>query len=193
MSDSDQIMTDDCFLREGRTYLRAFGEHDLPHLSRWWNDSRVTEYLEMGARPTRSVDLERFYSSVSKSDDTVCFAICDSESGALIGTCGLYLISWVARRAQFNILVGEPSAWDQGHGGRATRMTVRYGFETLNLNSINLGVNAENIRAVRSYEKAGFVREGLRRSFIFRNGRYYDMAVYSILRNEYDALLDGKR
>lgn len=175
------------FLRDGATILRAFAEDDLSALAAWWDDARVTEYLEMGARPTRPKDLAQFWRTASEADDAVCFAIC-AEDGRIIGTCGLYLISWIARRAQFNILVGDPDSWDKGHGTRATAMTLAYGFDVLGLNSINLGVNAENKRAIRSYEKAGFRAEGMRRQFIYRNGRYYDMAVFSVLRSEYAAL-----
>lgn len=183
---------ENAYLQDGNTALRAFRESDLPELGGWWDDARVTEFLEMGARPTRQKDLDSFLTTAVQSDDSVCFAICDAETGKIIGTCGLYLISWVARRAQFNILIGEPDAWDRGHGSRAARLTLAYGFDTLNLNSVNLGVNAENKRAVKSYENAGYVKEGVRRSFIFRNGRYYDVALFSVLRDEFNARRGGK-
>jgi len=181
------------FLKSGETFLRGFGEADLSALALWWDDCRVTEFLEMGARPTRPKELQEFWDVAGDSDSAICFAICATDSGQIIGTCGLYQISWIARRAQFNILIGDPESWDRGHGTRATELTLAYGFDILNLNSINLGVNANNERAIRSYEKAGFVAEGVRRQFIFRNARFYDMAVFSILRDEYNARLQGSQ
>lgn len=178
----------DAYLVDGATSLRAFREDDAAHLAAWWDDARVTEFLEMGARPTRKKDLDSFLSAAVQSDDSVCFAICDAGTGKIIGTCGLYLISWIARRAQFNILIGDPEAWDKGHGSRAASLTLAYGFNTLNLNSVHLGVNTENKRAMKSYENAGYTKEGVRRSFIFRNGRYYDVAMYSVLKDEFAAM-----
>ena len=84
-------------------------------------------------------------------------------------------------------LIGEPRVWDKGFGTEATALTVSYGFEVVNLESIQLGVNADNSRAVRAYEKVGFVHEGCRRKFIYRNRRYDDLVVMSIIREEYES------
>lgn len=171
--------------------LRGLQRDDLKSYGRWLDDERVTEFLEMGARPTRDKDIEAFWTLASEAEDTIVFTIVDGESGQVVGNCGLYGIQWVCRRAQFNILIGEPSAWGKGFGTEAAKLLVDYAFLKLNLNSVQLGVNAENKRAVRSYEKAGFVHEGTRRQFVYRNGRYYDTMVMSILRDEHLASRPG--
>lgn len=173
------------FLRGSRIVLRAVARADLEAYRRWLDDPKVTEFLEMGARPTRDADCEAFWRLANESEDAVVFAIVERKTGKTVGTCGLYLLQWVCRRGQFNILVGEPSAWDKGYGTEAARLILGYAFDKLNLNSVQLGVNADNARAVRSYEKVGFVREGVRRQFIYRDGRYYDMVLMSVLRDEY--------
>lgn len=177
------------FLEGEKVMLRGVRRDDLPSYREWLDNPLVTEYLEMGWKPTNEQDLDAAFSSLSGDDDNIAFVIVDRESGEAVGVCGLYLISWVARRAQFNILIGAPSVWNKGLGTQALSLLLGYGFGTLNLESVNLGVNAENKRAQRSYEKAGFVVEGRRRNFIFRNGRYYDLVVMSILRGEF---MDGK-
>lgn len=181
------------FLRGRRIDLRAFKREDLDAYRRWLDDSRVTEFLEMGWRPTRDSDLEAWWKLANESSDSVVFAIVESKRGRCVGTCGLYAISATARRAQFNILIGEPEAWDKGYGTEALGLLVDYGFGVLNLNSIQLGVNADNRRAVRSYEKSGFVKEGARRDFVYRNGRYYNSVMMSLLRREWEARRDKKR
>lgn len=62
---------------------------------------------------------------------------------------------------------------------------LAYAFETLNLNRVELGVHDFNTRAIRAYERAGFVREGVRRQHAFIDGRYIDSLVYGILASEY--------
>jgi RimJ/RimL family protein N-acetyltransferase len=173
------------YLQGKKVALRAFGRGDLPAYRRWLDEPRVTEYLEMGWRPTRDSDVEAWWKLADETPDAVVFAIVDARKGKAVGTCGLYAISWIARRAQFNILIGEPTAWDKGFGTEALSLLLAYGFDVLNLESINLGVNADNKRAVRSYEKAGFAVEGVRRKFVYRNGRYYDSIMMSVLREEY--------
>ncbi len=62
---------------------------------------------------------------------------------------------------------------------------LRLGFEEFNLNRIELDVLASNHRAIRAYEKAGFVAEGRSREAIFRGGRFVDLLRYAILRWEW--------
>jgi RimJ/RimL family protein N-acetyltransferase len=173
------------FLEGEKVILRGVRREDLKLYREWLDNPSVTKFLEMGWKPTSEQDLDAAHASLSGDADNIAFVIVDRESGDPVGVCGLYLISWVARRAQFNILIGEPSAWDKGFGTQALSMLLDYGFGTLNLESVNLGVNSENKRAQRSYEKAGFVTEGRRRKFIYRNAQYYDLVVMSILREEY--------
>jgi len=177
-------MKSEAFLKGKKVLLREYRRDDLPAYRRWLADGRVTEYLEMGWRPTRDSDLEAWWKLADESSDNVVFAMAEAKSDRLVGVCGLYAISWTARRAQFNILIGEPDAWDKGFGTEALALLIDYGFDVLNLNSIQLGVNADNKRAIRSYEKAGFVVEGTRRQFVYRNGRYYDSVMMSVLRSD---------
>lgn len=73
----------------------------------------------------------------------------------------------------------------KGYGTEAMRLMVGYGFDYLNLHRIELGVYAFNPRAIRAYEKAGFVKEGVRRDALCWNGEYYDSIDMSILRHEW--------
>lgn len=173
------------FLIGSTVSLRGVRREDMAAYGSWLDDDRVTKYLEMGWRPTTEKDLEAAFRLLAETPTVVGFMIMDRQSEKAIGTCGLYSIDWISRRAQFNILIGEPTAWDKGFGTEALELLVSYGFDRLNLESIQLGVNAENTRAIRSYQKAGFVQEGRRRKFIFRDGCYYDSILMSMLREEY--------
>jgi len=64
-------------------------------------------------------------------------------------------------------------------------LLVRHCFETLNLNRAYLRVYAENLRAKRSYEKAGFVEEGRLREAVYKHGKYDDVILMSVLRSEW--------
>ena len=52
----------------------------------------------------------------------------------------------------------------------------------IDLNEVKLSVFATNERAIRSYEKAGFVVDGRLRQEVYRGGRYIDTLEMSILR-----------
>jgi RimJ/RimL family protein N-acetyltransferase len=63
---------------------------------------------------------------------------------------------------------------------------IRFGFEEMNFNRIALDVYDFNERAIASYHKCGFVEEARRRRDIYREGRYVDVVMMSVLRDEWE-------
>lgn len=180
-----------CFIEGQKVDLRGLRREDMETYRRWLDCATVTKFMETGWRPASDHDLDELLRISTNTPDTVAFAIVDKSTGNVVGCCGLYVIQWICRRADFRIIVGEPDAWNKGIGSEAALLTVAYGFDKLNLETIYLGVNTENEGAVKSYEKAGFVREGVRRKLIYRNGRYYDALMMSVLREEFMARKAG--
>lgn len=181
------------FLSDDLVNLRGLRREDLICYRDWIDDPSVTLFMEMGWKPLGDADLERTYIEATQAADTVCMVIEERATGSAIGTCGLYLINWPGRRAQFRILIGKPSLFGKGYGTAATKLIVRYGFDRLNLETIYLGANADNKGALRAYEKAGFKVDGVQPHFVFNNGRYYDSVMMSITRGRYlaDAAADA--
>ncbi len=173
------------FLAGENVTLRGLRRTDMELYRRWLENPEATHFMESGWRPVADAEIEEIYKAATEPNDTVVFVIVDKASNTPVGVCGLYLIQWICRRSDFRILIGEDAFRGKGLGSEATRLTVAYGFDKLNLETIYLGVNADNKGAIASYEKAGFVREGIRRRLIYRNGRYYDVLMMSILRDEY--------
>ncbi|MCL4252318.1 MAG: GNAT family N-acetyltransferase, partial [Anaerolineae bacterium] len=64
---------------------------------------------------------------------------------------------------------------------------LRFAFMDLNLHRLELNVFSYNARAIRSYEKIGFMREGVLRETLYRDGVYHDIHVMGILRREWMA------
>lgn len=180
------------YMTEGNTAVRAFSREDLPAFRRWWDNFEVTRYMESGWRPSSEAIAQSLLDVVERDQRAVVFAVENAATRQLIGTCGLYEIFWPGRRAEFRIMLGEPSQFGKGHGTAATRLMLRYAFHRANMEVVHLGVNADNLGAIAAYEKAGFVREGLRRRFVFADGDYHDAVVMSVLRSEYLAASNGK-
>jgi RimJ/RimL family protein N-acetyltransferase len=65
---------------------------------------------------------------------------------------------------------------------------LRFGFEEMNLNRVSLHVFEFNERAVACYKKCGFQMEGRLRQNYYGEGRYWDVFVMGILRDEFAAL-----
>lgn len=179
------------FIEEKQFYLRGIEEYDLAHMKDWPSNPEITNLMVMGCVPNGgpiycSWDrIEEEYERMKKSNNDVIFAIVSRETDKVIGLVGLYGINWIARNAEFRIVIGETDFLGKGIGTRVTRTVVKYAFEKLNLHKVYLGVNAEDERANKCYKRAGFVHEGTQRDYNFRNGRYYHANLYSILEGEF--------
>ncbi|MET8448302.1 GNAT family protein [Streptomyces sp. NPDC005209] len=85
-----------------------------------------------------------------------------------------------------------PHAQGRGIGTRAQRLLVEYLFAHTPVVRIEADTEAENIAEQRALKKAGFTREGIRRSIVFRDGRWRDGVCYSVLRDDLPAGSAGR-
>jgi RimJ/RimL family protein N-acetyltransferase len=175
------------FLIGDRIYLRPLdAEADLERCLRWINDPEILATLGRRHPTGRSTEQE-WLQGQYKSDAHMNLAIVVKDGDRHIGNCGFNEIDYVNRFAVFGILIGEKDAWGHGYGPEAARLILKHGFAELGLHRIGLDVYSHNARALRAYEKAGFVREGVLRESYFRNGVYHDTIVMSVLESEWDS------
>jgi RimJ/RimL family protein N-acetyltransferase len=120
------------------------------------------------------------------------FGIHILENDHLIGFINLFGIEWNHGNTWVGIGLGEREYWGKGYGTEAMQLVLRYAFTELNLHRVTLGVFDYNPRAIRSYEKAGFVHEGRVRKELLKNGQYWDALEMGILREEWQAGGKGK-
>lgn len=62
---------------------------------------------------------------------------------------------------------------------------LNHAFNNMNLQRVELTVLEDNTRARHLYEKCGFVYEGKKRKAKYKNGKFVDMLIYSILKSEF--------
>lgn len=171
--------------------LRAYEKSDLDSIMKWINDEEVTDFLGGGmlTYPVSSITEEKYIESTAQSSDTnKSFAIETLAEHQYIGGVAFHAINWLNRSAGLGITIGDKSYWGRGYGTDAMRVMMRLGFDKVNLHRLWLHVYEYNQRAIASYEKCGFKREGVLRKERFIRGRYYDTVVMAILEDEYRAL-----
>jgi diamine N-acetyltransferase len=170
-----------------RIRLRAAEREDIPRFVRWLNDPEVTEGLLFYSVMSLAEEENWFENMLRRPKDEHVFVIeiCQDQVWTPIGNCNFNNIDWRVRSAELGIFIGEKQLWNQGYGTETMRVLVRYGMQMLNLNRIMLEVYATNLRAIRAYEKAGFVLEGRKRQGMYKNGKYIDVLLMSVLRSEW--------
>lgn len=71
-----------------------------------------------------------------------------------------------------------------GHGARAQRLLAQHLFSISDVQRVEAGTDVENIAEQRALERAGFQREGTLRDAQWRGGRWHDLIMYAMLREE---------
>ena len=170
-----------------RIRLRRAEREDLPTFTRWINDPEVREGLSLDL-PMSMAQEEKWFEDVLQrpaEEQILCLEVKRRRSWKLIGNCGYFNFEHRVRSAELGILIGEKDEWGKGYGTETMRLLLKFGFGHFNLNRIYLRVYENNPRAIRAYEKAGFVLEGRQRQAYYADGEYYDVFMMSVLRAEW--------
>jgi ribosomal-protein-alanine N-acetyltransferase len=104
----------------------------------------------------------------------------------VIGSLGAHWVSQPNGTMEFGYAIAEPY-WGRGLVAEASRALMRYVFTEYAVERLQARVIVGNEASERVLAKLGFTREGVLRSFILRRGRYWDVAMYSLLRGEWEA------
>jgi [ribosomal protein S5]-alanine N-acetyltransferase len=166
--------------------LRPHTPASLEPLLRWKNDVEI-QRLSDGethtfTRDEVAVRLERW---MRPSDDIVHLAIGLAGRLEPIGFLHLALIERAHRRCRLGIVIGEKDMWGRGYGHQAVSQAVDYAFDVLDLDRITAEVFADNTRSMRLLEGVGFVRDGIMRESIHRDGQRVDELILGLLRREW--------
>ncbi|MBI4571236.1 MAG: GNAT family N-acetyltransferase [Chloroflexi bacterium] len=168
--------------------LRALEMGDLERDYLWVNDREVTRFISM-RYPMSRAEEERWLRDRPGNGYAagVVLAI-ETKDGVHIGNLGLHEVNADDRKAALGIVIGDKSYWSNGYGTDAIVTLLRFGFGEMNLHRVLLHVIEFNERAIACYRKCGFQEEGRLRQHRFSQGRYWDVLVMGVLRDEFDAL-----
>jgi len=97
-----------------------------------------------------------------------------------IGSVYIRDIDYFHKKGEFGIFMKKDCS-GKGFGFLATKEILKIAFEKLNLHRVYLRVFPDNISAIKIYEKAGFVKEGLLKGTVFVDGEFKDMLLMGIV------------
>lgn len=167
-------------------YLRPLTLDDTDRVVAWRNSDAVRKnfiYREFFTREGH----ENWVHTQIETGHVVQMVICDSADDRPLGSVYIRDIDRKHSKAEYGIFIGEADARGRGVGTAAAKLMLRYCFEEERLHRIYLRALADNGQAIRSYEKAGFVREGYLREDVFVDGKYRDVVWMAILAKDWDA------
>jgi RimJ/RimL family protein N-acetyltransferase len=109
-----------------------------------------------------------------------------AATGALIGSITL-VPEAQHQRAAIGYWLGVPY-WRHGYASEAAHRVLVYGFAERGLRRIQATVFPRNPASARVLEKIGMCKEGVLHSYLLRDGRSEDVALYAVLREEWVGL-----
>lgn len=172
-------------LQGKKCYLSPVDINDAHIYAEWLNDMETSLFFQASA-VQMTVENETDYLMERIKRGNHIFAVIDSKTDKLVGTCGLYNVDLLNGKCETAILIGKEN-WSKGYGTEAMNLLLDYGFNMLNMHNIFLCVFKYNKRAIKSYKKLGFKEIGVRRQARTIGKKKFDLLFMDILADEFES------
>jgi len=182
-------------LQTERLILREIVPGDADAVFRIRGDFEVTRY-NVGAAYTRIEQAQGLIDGIHHDyvrEQEIRWGITRKEDGSdapVIGMCGYNYWHRVDRRGSIGFDLAR-DYWRQGLMQETVETVLRFGFTEMDLNRIEAEASSDNEASIHLLEKLGFQREGLQREHYFEEGAFHDLALYSLLRREWETTKEG--
>jgi len=172
-------------------YIRPIKKEDTDNILRWRNNPNVRSNFVFQDDLTREAH-EVWMDTNVNAGKTAQFIIVTDALGD-VGSVYLRDIDSRHRKAEFGIFIGEDAARGKGFGTAATLMILEHAFRELNLNKVFLRVFTDNVGAIRSYERAGFTKEGCFVEDVIIDNKPRDMVFMALLKSQYERISQDEK
>ena len=170
-------------LRGERAWLGPTEAAHLPAFLRWSAEPDFLFYLGR-LFPFSSKQEDEWLDRASRSETDVIWSI--FAGNQLIGSTGLHEIHWQSRHGMSGIGIGDRAFWGQGIATEVMRLRTRYAFEELGLEKVITNAFMENVASRKALERAGYREVGVHRRHYFRHGRWHDVWIGEVLREDWE-------
>jgi RimJ/RimL family protein N-acetyltransferase len=170
-------------LEEDGIRLRLAGEDDIDYLHRLAASEEVEPFLA-GVSPWGRDDVRADIVRAQTEPDAGARIVLEIEDGRAWRPAGGLAYAVQNRRSRIVHLYGvmlDPSARGRGLAERAVRLVATHLIRERGYHRVQLEVYAFNERALRLFERAGFVREGAKRKAYWRHGAWHDGVLFGLV------------
>jgi RimJ/RimL family protein N-acetyltransferase len=169
-----------------RIYLRSLEPNDYIKTHSW---RKNPDYIHgvLSVKRFVSLDTEKRWveNSIKEHENLKAakFAVVLKTTDELVGLVYLKSIDFINKNASEGIIIGENKG--KGIGTEARILNLHYAFCDLGLERVTSRILEDNYPSIKSAINAGFVKEGLLRSAIYKDGGFKNVVVFSILKDEF--------
>jgi len=164
-----------------KVVLRPTEESDCALIHAWMNHPEVWRYMDYEL-PFSLADVKEDLERSRQEGLPLTILVRDRP----IGRIGLNQFRRRDRICSLYMFIGEPAFWGAGYAHDAVMSLLAYAFDRFDLYQVELWTLADNNRALRMYQRCGFVEEARLRARSWKQGAWVDHVVLSVNREEFE-------
>jgi len=169
--------------------LKPLLKSNVSSFYKWINDEEVIKYsLSLFQKINTKEEIDKWYKGLIEDAEIISYGIFLKTTGALVGYAGIGAISKINRSGEYYIFIGEKKMWGKGIGTIVTEQVLKIGFSKFKLNRIFLTVSEPNLGGIKAYKNAGFKLEGKLRQACYRDNKFHDKIIMSIIKSEWEKI-----
>lgn len=173
-------------LETERLFLRRINENDAEEVLALRGNPEIMKYIPRPLAKTKEEALEHIAMIEDKivNNIGINWGITIKGNDKIIGIIGHYRIQPENHRAE----IGYMSLTEyngKGYITEAIKAVVEYGFEEMNLHSIEAVIDPDNIASEKVLQKNGFVKEAHILENELWEGKFWDTVIYSLLKRNF--------
>lgn len=173
-------------LETERLLLRRVSINDLNEILELRGNPETMKFIPRPMVKTEEDALNHFKMIDEKieKNEGINWAITVKGNPKLIGIIGHYRIQPENHRCEIGYMI-LPQYNGQGIVTEAIKAVLEYGFEDMNMHSIEAVIDPDNIASERVLQKNGFVKEAHILENEYYDGKFWDTVIYSILKRNF--------
>lgn len=173
-------------IQTGRLLLRPFSLADAPVVQQLASEYEIAANTLRIPYPYELKMAEEWIAGQAKAigeQRELTWAVILKEKDLLIGSIGLILIKEF-EQAELGYWIGKPY-WNNGYASEAAAAVIEFGFKDLDLHRIHAHHLCRNPASGKVLQKIGMQHEGCLRHHIRKWGKFEDIEMFGILRDEF--------
>ena len=163
--------------------LRPPTEDDVPAMMKWFEDLEVTRFLMVQLPP--SLEAEKEWLANTGRDPNVIYWIIEHE-GRVVGGTGIVQIDWKNQHGMTGTVIGDKTVWGKGIAREMMRLRAVFAFTQTPLRKLKSGYLDGNEASARAQKAAGYREVGRLREERFGDGRWHDMILTELMREDWE-------
>lgn len=169
-----------------RVYLRPLEARDAPVFALGRHQETET-FFDVGRVPYSEIAYEQWIERLcaQQPPEEIQLAICLKDGDDVIGMTGAGNLDWINRTGETEIYISSAAHRERGYGTEAKHLLLEYLFDRLQLEIVSSFILEMNERSAASVLRQGYRRAGRITTLLVHQGRFYDVLVFDLSRDEW--------